>query len=81
VECFAKRLQIQERMTVQIAQTFNDIIQPQGIGVIVQAKHLCMRCRGVKKDSAEMITSCMLGAMRNQHDTRDEFLKLCGFGK
>lgn len=79
VDCFAKRLQVQERMTNQIAEAIMEHLEAKGVGVIVKAQHGCMTCRGVKKDGAEMITSAMYGAMRDNQTTRDEFLKLCMF--
>ncbi|HSH02507.1 MAG TPA: GTP cyclohydrolase I FolE [Anaerolineae bacterium] len=74
VEIFARRLQVQERMTAQIANTLNDILDPLGIGVVVEGSHMCSMMRGVKKEHARMTTSTMLGAFRNRHKTRDEFL-------
>lgn len=78
VECFARRLQIQERMTMQIATAINEILEPKGVGVVVKAQHFCMKSRGVKKENAEMVTSCMLGVMREKAETRHEFLTLAG---
>lgn len=75
VHCFSRRLQVQERLTQQIAESIDTILQPQGVGVILQASHLCMALRGVKTP-ASMITSSMLGAMRTEATTRSEFLKL-----
>src|SRR5207244_2895666 len=76
VECYARRLQIQERMTQQIAQAVQEHLNPVGVGVVIKAKHLCMGCRGVYQPGAEMITSCMLGALREQPETRAELLSL-----
>lgn len=77
VECFARRLQIQERLTKQIAEAMQDILKPQGVGVLVRARHLCMACRGVKQQEAEMVTSALLGQFRKQ-EVRAEFLNLIG---
>jgi len=76
VDAFSRRLQIQERLTQQIAQTIQDAIQPQGVGVICEARHFCMMMRGVEKQHSGAITSCMLGAFRDRKETRDEFLSL-----
>jgi len=78
VDVFARRLQIQERMTQQIAQTIQDLIDPLGVGVICEARHFCMMMRGVEKQHSGAVTSAMLGAFRNQKETRDEFLALVG---
>jgi GTP cyclohydrolase I len=74
VEMFSRRLQVQERMTQQIADFVQESIKPQGVAVVVEAQHLCMKMRGVKKQDASMTTSAMLGAFRNQLETRMEFL-------
>ena len=74
VEAFAKRLQIQERLTMQIANTIEAILQPIGVGVVIEAQHQCMTSRGVHKPGVSMVTSCMLGAFRDNHATRSEFL-------
>jgi GTP cyclohydrolase IA len=76
VEAFARRLQIQERLTQQVAQTIQETIHPIGVGVICEAKHLCMMMRGVEKQHSGAMTSAMLGAFRERKDTRDEFLAL-----
>jgi GTP cyclohydrolase I len=76
VDMFARRLQIQERMTQQIAQTIEEAISPVGVGVICEARHLCMMMRGVEKQHSGAVTSAMLGAFRRRKDTRDEFLSL-----
>jgi GTP cyclohydrolase IA len=76
VNMFARRLQIQERMTSQIAQALEEKIDPQGVGVIVEARHLCMQMRGVEKQHSKAVTSAMLGAFRHNKQTRDEFLAL-----
>src|SRR6185369_10538120 len=61
VDCFARRLQVQERMTVQIANAIRDVLQPKGVGVVIQAAHLCMMMRGVEKQNSSTVTSCLLG--------------------
>jgi len=76
VDVFARRLQIQERMTQQIAQTIQELISPVGVGVICEARHFCMMMRGVEKQHSGAVTSAMLGAFRNRKETRDEFLAL-----
>ena len=76
VDVFARRLQVQERLTVQIAETIMDKIKPQGVGVIIEARHLCMIMRGVEKQNSTAVTSHMLGAFRDQEGTRSEFLRL-----
>jgi GTP cyclohydrolase IA len=76
VNMFSRRLQIQERLTSQVAQALEDKIEPQGVGVIVEARHLCMQMRGVEKQHSKAVTSAMLGAFRHNKQTRDEFLSL-----
>jgi GTP cyclohydrolase I len=76
VDAFAKRLQIQEKMTVQIADTLNEVLQPKGVGVILEASHQCMSTRGVHKAGVEMVTSRMLGTFRTDPSTRREFLSI-----
>jgi len=76
VDVFARRLQVQERLTVQIAETIMDKIKPQGVGVIVEARHLCMIMRGVEKQNSLAVTSHMLGVFRECEGTRSEFLRL-----
>jgi GTP cyclohydrolase I len=76
VEIFARRLQVQERLTTQIAETLMKIVQPQGVGVVVEARHLCMMMRGVEKQHSATVTSAMLGCFRNEKETREEFLAL-----
>jgi GTP cyclohydrolase I len=78
VDAFARRLQIQEKMTVQIADTLNDVLQPRGVGVILEASHQCMSTRGVHKAGVSMVTSRMLGAFRDDPSTRREFLAIVG---
>jgi GTP cyclohydrolase IA len=81
VNMFARRLQIQERMTSQIAKAIEEKIAPQGVGVIIEARHLCMQMRGVEKQHGSAVTSAMLGAFRHNKQTRDEFLSLVGSKK
>jgi len=76
VNMFARRLQIQERMTSQIAKAIEEKISPEGVGVIIEARHLCMQMRGVEKQHGQAVTSAMLGVFRNNKQTRDEFLAL-----
>ena len=76
VDVFARRLQIQERMTQQIAETIQDLLDPLGVGIIAEAQHFCMMMRGVEKQHSGTVTSTMLGAFRNNKETRDEFLSL-----
>ena len=76
VNMFARRLQIQERLTNQIAMTIQEQLKPQGVGVIIEARHLCMVMRGVEKQNSAAVTSAMLGAFRDNKQTRDEFLSL-----
>jgi GTP cyclohydrolase IA len=78
VDVFARRLQIQERMTQEIAQTIQALIDPVGVGVICEARHFCMMMRGVEKQHSGAVTSAMLGAFRDRKTTRDEFLALVG---
>jgi GTP cyclohydrolase I len=77
VDIFARRLQVQERMTEQIAQAISEALKPQGVGVIVEAYHLCMMMRGVEKQNSKTITSAMRGVFLDDMRTRDEFLRLC----
>jgi GTP cyclohydrolase I len=76
VDAFARRLQIQERLTQEVAQTIQEIIDPVGVGVICEARHFCMMMRGVEKQHSGAMTSAMLGAFRDRKKTRDEFLSL-----
>ena len=76
VNMFARRLQIQERLTSQIAQAIQQKLSPDGVGVIIEARHLCMVMRGVEKQNSQAVTSAMLGAFRENKQTRDEFLAL-----
>ncbi|MBI4482818.1 MAG: GTP cyclohydrolase I FolE [Acidobacteria bacterium] len=76
VEMYSRRLQLQERLTCQIAETINDTINPQGVGVVIEAQHLCMIMRGVEKQNSVAVTSSMLGVFRDELRTREEFLEL-----
>jgi GTP cyclohydrolase I len=76
VDTFARRLQIQERLTQQVAETIEEVLQPRGVGVICEARHFCMMMRGVEKQQSGTVTSSMLGAFRKRKETRDEFLSL-----
>ena len=76
IEIFSRRLQIQERLTTQIAETIQSAIEPQGVGVVIEARHLCMMMRGVEKQHSAAVTSSMLGCFRQEQETRTEFLSL-----
>ncbi len=76
IEAFSRRLQIQERLTTQIAEAIQHAIEPQGVGVVIEARHLCMMMRGVEKQHSSAVTSSMLGCFRNEEETRTEFLSL-----
>ncbi|MEK6684158.1 MAG: GTP cyclohydrolase I FolE [Nitrospirota bacterium] len=76
VEVFSRRLQVQERLTQQIAETLQEKIKPRGVAVVMEAQHLCMMMRGVEKQNATAITSAMLGGFRTRRETRQEFLEL-----
>jgi GTP cyclohydrolase IA len=76
IEIFSRRLQIQERLTTQIAETIQKSIEPQGVGVVIEARHLCMMMRGVEKQHSAAVTSSMLGCFREEQETRTEFLSL-----
>jgi GTP cyclohydrolase IA len=78
LDCFAKRMQIQEKMTAQIANTLQEVLQPRGVAVVVDASHQCMTTRGVHKPGTSMVTSRMLGAFRTDPSTRREFLAIIG---
>lgn len=80
VDTFSRRLQVQERLTVQIAETLSNKLSAHGVGVVVEARHLCMMMRGVEKQNTVAVTSSMLGAFRSQSQTRLEFLKLIRHG-
>lgn len=76
VDIFARRLQVQERMTVQIAEAIEEVLEPKGVGVIIEAAHLCMMMRGVQKQNSVTITSCVRGRFRSDERTRSEFMRL-----
>ncbi len=78
VDAYAKRLQIQEKLTAQIANTINDVLKPRGVAVMIEAEHQCMSTRGVHKDGVSMVTSHMLGAFRDDPSTRREVLAMMG---
>ncbi|WP_419903980.1 GTP cyclohydrolase I FolE [Kiloniella sp.] len=78
IEAYAKRLQIQEKMTAQVANAINDVLQPKGVAVVIEAAHQCMTTRGVHKSGVTMVTSRMLGLFRTNPSTRREFLSLIG---
>lgn len=80
VDVLARRLQVQERLTQQIAQTIQDAIRPRGVAVVIEAQHLCMMMRGVQKQNSKMITSAMLGRLRDDQSSRIEFLDLVRSG-
>jgi len=77
-DAYAKRLQIQEKLTAQIANCINEVLQPKGVAVVIEAEHQCMTTRGVHKHGVSMVTSTMLGAFRQGSDTRREFLSFIG---
>jgi GTP cyclohydrolase I len=81
VEMFSRRLQVQERLTTQIANTLNDVLQPRGVAVVMEAVHLCMIMRGVEKQNSKAVTSAMLGAFRDRPETRAEFMELIKAGR
>ncbi|HYY68778.1 MAG TPA: GTP cyclohydrolase I FolE [Terriglobales bacterium] len=76
IDLFARRLQVQERLTTQIAETIQNAVEPQGVGVVIEARHLCMMMRGVEKQHSSAVTSSMLGVFRQEQETREEFLSL-----
>ena len=76
VDMYARRLQVQERLTTQIADTINETIHPRGVAVVIEAQHLCMIMRGVEKQNSVAVTSSMLGAFKDNQNTRNEFLNL-----
>ncbi len=80
VDVFAQRLQVQERLTEQIAEALSEVLEPLGVGVVIEAYHLCMMMRGVQKQNSKTITSALRGAFRDDHKTRDEFLRLAHAG-
>jgi GTP cyclohydrolase I len=78
VDVFARRLQVQERLTQQVAEAIEQVVDPKGVGVVCEARHFCMMMRGVEKQHSGTITSAMLGSFRTRKETRDEFLSLVG---
>ena len=80
VEVFSRRLQVQERLTEEIADALEDVLRPAGVGVVIEAVHLCMMMRGVEKQNSQTITSALRGAFRDDGRTRDEFLRLAHNG-
>ena len=78
VDIFARRLQVQERLTSEVAHCLNDVLEPRGVAVVMEAYHLCMMMRGVEKQDCTTVTSCMLGDFRTSQQTRNEFMTLCG---
>ena len=78
VDMFSRRLQVQERLTTDIAYCLNDVLEPRGVAVVIEAYHMCMMMRGVEKQDSVTVTSCMLGDFRTSPRTRNEFLTLCG---
>lgn len=78
VDVFARRLQVQERMTNQIANTLNEVLQPKGVGVMIKARHLCMCSRGVQKQHSDTVTTALRGALMDKPAARAEFMSLCG---
>jgi GTP cyclohydrolase I len=81
VDIFSKRLQIQEKLTRQVADAIQSVLQPHGVGVVIEATHACMTTRGVHKTGVKMVTSCLLGAFRDDATTRSEFLSMIHSGK
>jgi GTP cyclohydrolase I len=81
VEVFARRLQVQERLTEEIAQAVHDVLQPRGVGVVLECAHLCMMMRGVEKQNSKTITSAVRGIFREDARTREEFLSLAHGGR
>lgn len=81
VDCFARRLQVQERLTQEIAASLMEPIGAEGVGVVIEARHLCMMMRGVQKQNSEMVSSAMIGSFRTENATRMEFLALLGRGR
>jgi GTP cyclohydrolase IA len=80
VDVFSRRLQVQERLTTQIAEALQELVQPRGVGVVIEASHLCMMMRGVQKQNSQTVTSCLLGCFKDDPQTRSEFLDLVGRG-
>ena len=76
VDIFARRLQVQERLTTQVAEAVDEVLQPHGVAVVIEAAHLCMMMRGIQKQNSQALTSCMLGSFRDDEKSRAEFLEL-----
>ncbi|MEO1246035.1 MAG: GTP cyclohydrolase I FolE [Pseudomonadota bacterium] len=81
VEAYARRLQVQEKMTAQIANCISDVLQPKGVGVVIEASHQCMTTRGIHKTNVSMVTSTMLGTFRKDEKTRSEFMRIIDNGR
>jgi GTP cyclohydrolase I len=81
VDLYSRRLQLQERLTVQIAECIRDVLRPRGVAVVMDGKHMCMSMRGVEQQHSRAVTSAMLGAFRSSARTRQEFLNLIGMGE
>ena len=81
VDIYARRLQVQERLTQQVADALQNVLNPKGVAVVIEAEHLCMQMRGVEKKSSFMITSAVRGAFRENNKTREEFLSIIGKGR
>ena len=81
VDIYARRLQLQERLTQQVADALQDVLNPKGVAIVIEAEHLCMQMRGVEKKSSFMITSAVRGAFRENNKTREEFLSIIGKGR
>jgi GTP cyclohydrolase I len=81
VEMYSRRLQVQERLTTQVASTLDEVLQPRGVAVVMEAVHLCMLMRGVEKQNSKAVTSAMLGAFRSRPETRAEFMELIKGGR
>ena len=80
VDVYARRLQVQERLTQQVADALQNVLSPKGVAVVIEAEHLCMQMRGVEKKASFMITSAVRGAFRKNNKTREEFLSIIGKG-
>jgi GTP cyclohydrolase I len=76
VEAYSRRLQVQERLTNQVARTLQEVLEPMGVAVVVEAVHLCMQMRGVEKQGSQVVTSAMLGVFRTRPSTREEFMEM-----
>ena len=81
VDMFSRRLQVQERLTTQVAEALQEVLRPAGVGVVIEAAHFCMMMRGVEKQNSMAVTSCMLGAFQNSHNTQKKFLTLIHPGR